>query len=325
MSLHQLGALLAVPKGSFPPSLVIGLGQKASLRPYTFPDTQDLLALAELMDNILTHSRVSAHAARIEKMASATMMSRGLAHDLNNLATPVSTFLHHMDGKVTANTPEAEVLTAAKHSLNVMQDYIQESLFFARQLIPHFSPVDAHELLASILRLSHERAAAASVRVVLSGEENFTFVADEALLKRLLQNLVFNSLDASQPGESIEVSASIAEGNQVSLRVTDHGQGIAPEIRDHIFEPYFTTKNSGNEHRGFGLGLAICQKIAELHGGKIVVSPDTVRGSVFTVLIPKGDALKVISAAAVDRSAIRAQPSHGTISSLASIGTMNGY
>ncbi len=222
MSRHQLGALLAVPKGSFPPSLVVGLGQKASLRPYTFPDIQGLLELAELMDNILTHSRVSAHAARLEKMASATMMSRALAHDLNNLATPVSTFLVHMEGKVMPDTSEAVVLADAKHSLRIMQDYIGESLFFARQLIPHLSLVDAHELLASVVRLSHDHATTIGVRVIVRCGENFTFLADGALLKRTLQNLIFNALDVSQPGDSIEISAFVSEGDQVSLRVSDH-------------------------------------------------------------------------------------------------------
>jgi len=300
---HQLGALLAVPKGSFPPSLLVGLGQKESLRPYTFPDIQGLLELAELMDNILSHTRAAAHAARIEKMASATMMSRALAHDLNNLATPVSTFLHYMEGKRTTDILEAKVLTDAKHSLKIMQDYIQESLFFARQLVPHLSSVDIHELLASVLRVSGERATAAGVQVVFRRDENISFIADEALLKRLLQNLIFNGLDASKPGDLIEVSASLAEGNQVSLRVTDRGSGIPPNIRDRIFEPYFTTKNSGNEHRGFGLGLAICQKIAELHGGRITLSSNTPNGSVFTVLLPAGDAARAVHHAGNDRPA----------------------
>jgi signal transduction histidine kinase len=290
LSRNQLGAILAVPRGSFPPSLVVALGQKASLRPYTYPDVKGLIELAELMDNILTHSRVSAHASRIEKLASAAMMSRGLAHDLRNLAAPISAFLLHMENKVTSDTLEAEVLNDAKHSLKVMQDYIQESLFFARQLVPHLAPVNIRGLLTSVLRLSRERAAAADIRVAIHCDESLILVADEALLTRLLQNLVFNSLDASPPGGLVELAAFVVEGNQVSLSVADHGPGIVPEIRDHIFEPYFTTKNTSKEHRGFGLGLAICQKIAELHGGRITMAPNMPNGSRFTVLLPANGA-----------------------------------
>src|SRR5690606_17303285 len=93
MRQNKLGALLAVPQGSSAPSLLVMLGLRHSRRPYTFPDIQLMLQLAELLDNILTHSHVAARTAKIEKMEAAAMMSRGLAHDLNNLATPVASFL----------------------------------------------------------------------------------------------------------------------------------------------------------------------------------------------------------------------------------------
>lgn len=291
---QKLGALLAVPKGSRPPSLVIGLGQKESLRPYTFPDMQVLLDLAELMDNILTHSRVATDAACIERMISATMISRGLAHDLNNLATPVSAFLIHMEGKVTPGTTEAIVLDDAKASIRVMQDYIQESLFFARRLVPSLALIDAHSLLKDVVRVSLERARHSAIQVVIRNEPNLTFVADLSLLRRLLQNLVFNGIDASANGSTIEISAILTEDQQICLQVADQGSGVPVEIRNRIFEPYYTTKDADSPHRGLGLGLAICQKIAELHEGRISVSANSPHGTVFTTRLPKKNAVPAL-------------------------------
>jgi signal transduction histidine kinase len=309
---HQLGALLAVPMGSLPPSLVISLGQKESLRPYTFPEIQALLELAELMDNILTHSRVATHAAHIERMNSATMISRGLAHDLNNLATPVSTFLHHMDERVTPGTIEAKVLADAKSSIRVMQDYIQESLFFARQLIPSFTVIHAHSVLSDVIRVSSERAHEKNIHVIIHEGPDFTFKADFSLLRRLLQNLIFNAIDASSQGEAIEISAIATDDQQVCWQVADHGTGIPPEVGNRIFEPYFTTKNVGSERRGLGLGLAICQKIAELHEGRILISANSPHGTVFTTTFPRRNIVPALPAAIGEEPTLNRKPSAPT-------------
>ena len=286
MALQKAGALLAVPQGSATPSLVIALGRRHSLRPYTYPDIQILLDLAELMDNILTHARVAARTTQIEKMESAAMMSRGLAHDLNNLATPVSTFLLHMETRVSAGTAEAEVLADAKHSIRVMQDYIRESLFFARRLVPDFQPVSSTELVTATIRVTQARAQMRGVDVVSGKTADFTFKADRALVQRLLQNLVFNGIDATPRGGQVTLSAATDDQDRICFSVSDQGSGVPTGIMNHIFEPYFTTKDTGNEVRGLGLGLAICKKISDLHHGTLGVGRSPSGGALFTISLP---------------------------------------
>jgi signal transduction histidine kinase len=283
---NNLGALLSVPRGDPHPSLLVALGQKVSLRPYTFPDIQILLALSELMDNILTHTRAAADAAQLRRLETAAMMSRGLAHDLSNLATPVSSFLLHMETRVDPGAPEAAVLADAKHSIGVMQQYIQESLFFTRTLVLKIESIAAHSLLMSVSRLSHERAKQQNVEIVIKSDQGFTFFADPSLVQRLLQNLTFNAVDASRANGKVELLASATNDGRTFLEVRDYGTGIAPEIIDHIFEPYFTTKESGRTLRGLGLGLAICHKIVDLHGGNIGVVSDVGQGTTFTITLP---------------------------------------
>jgi signal transduction histidine kinase len=72
----------------------------------------------------------------------------------------------------------------------------------------------------------------------------------------------------------------------MQFQVRDAGVGISPDIRDRIFEPYFTTKEFGEDVRGFGLGLTIAQKITHLHGGRISVASTLGKGTVFTVDLP---------------------------------------
>jgi signal transduction histidine kinase len=283
---HQLGALLAAPRGSPAPTLMVAFGHRASVRPYTYPEIQLLLELTELMDNILTHAHVAARNAEIERMESAAMMSRGLAHDLNNLATPVSTFLLHMEGKVAPGTPEAEVLTDAKHSIQVMQEYIRESLFFSRHLAPQLQNQSSAELLAATVNAVQARARSANVQLVVASGPDVTFAGDRVLMLRLLQNLVVNGIDASPAGGRVTLAAALLDGDRIALTVADDGPGVPPEIADRIFEPYFTTKDTGNKTRGLGLGLAISLKIGALHGGTIHVGRATSGGALFTVTLP---------------------------------------
>jgi signal transduction histidine kinase len=246
------------------------------------------------MDNVLSQAQVATRTAQLEKMEAAAMMSRGLAHDLNNLATPVSSFLLHMESRVTAGSPEAEVLDHAKHSIKVMQDYIRESLFFARKHVLLYEPVDSGEILSTVAKLTKERAALHGVTVVSLDNEPRLFTADRTLILRLLQNLVFNGIDATPRGGQVTLSASRADGGRIAFSVADQGHGVPPELMDRIFEPYFTTKDTGSDIRGLGLGLAISLKISGLHGGDLAVGKAPSGGAVFTFTLPVNPA-KLVS------------------------------
>ena len=97
-------------------------------------------------------------------------------------------------------------------------------------------------------------------------------------------------MDASTDGDTVDVEIAWLMKTEstrdwVRIRVTDHGSGIKPEYLDRIFQGYFTTKRTG-EDRGFGLGLAICRKIAALHGGNLVVSSEVGKGTIVNLDLP---------------------------------------
>jgi signal transduction histidine kinase len=89
------------------------------------------------------------------------------------------------------------------------------------------------------------------------------------LVQRLLGNLVSNSIDASTESQTVSVSVSRVGVNWVRFEVRDAGCGIPAEYISRVFDPYFTTKNFGQEAKGFGLGLTIAHKIVLLHRGVI--------------------------------------------------------
>jgi signal transduction histidine kinase len=281
--LQSVGLLLRAPCESSAPSLLIAFGPKAGEQPYTYPEIQRLQNVAELMDNILMHARVAEDAALKAKAEHLAMMSRGLAHDLKNLITPVSSFLVHTEGRFSPDGDEAEVHAAAKRSVRIMTDYVREALFFSERLAPKLERVAVGDLLRVVGEATAGHATSRGVQLKTTVPPDLELQADRVLLQRMLANLVNNAVDASHGGQTVELSADIGEAATVRIKVVDHGCGIPPEYLGRIFDAYFTTKEFGEEVRGFGLGLTISQKIAELHHGRILVASEVGRGTTMTV------------------------------------------
>jgi signal transduction histidine kinase len=283
---NSLGAAITVPRGSTSPTLLVVLGVKTNEWPCTYPEIRRLQNVAELMDNILTRSRFTDQAALQTRLEHLAMMSRGLAHDLKNLITPVSTFLIHTEGRYPADSAAAEVHAAAQRSVRIMTEYVREALFFADNLKPRMESVELENIFDRVREATAMRASDRGVRLAIALDAAPTTTADGVLLQRLLANLVNNAIDASTRGQLVRASAISLPDGQLRFQVVDEGVGIAPDLRARIFEPYFTTKEFGEEVRGFGLGLTIAQKIAHLHAGRISVESTPGKGTTFTVDLP---------------------------------------
>ncbi len=287
LTANALGVVVAIPQGSPSPALLVAVGVKANQWPFTYPEVQRLQGIGELMDNILTHSRLTADAALEAKMQHLAMMSRGLAHDLKNLITPIASFLVHTDGKFEAVSAEAEVHAAAKRSVRRMTDYVNEALFFSSRLKPRLERTEVSVLFDSVRELCGARAASREIQLAISEDGPVSLLADTVLLQRLLGNLVNNALDASAPGQVVTLRCTGAGPGRVRFEIADDGGGIPPENLARIFEPYFTTKQFGDDVRGFGLGLTICEKIVSLHQGTILVRSEPGHGTSVIVELPE--------------------------------------
>ena len=283
---HALGPAVTAPRGSHSPSLVLILGTKSTHWPFAYPEVQRLQNIAELIDNILTHAHLASKAALEARMQHLALMSRGLAHDLKNLITPISSYLVHTDGRHAAGSAEAEVHGAAQRSVRLMTDYVREALFFSSRLTPQFEEIDLARTFAAVRELSTARAAQRGVTVALEPGPPRRLIADAVLLQRMLGNLVNNAIDASAPGKTVTLRCIGAAPGGVRFEIVDDGCGIPAENLARVFEPYFTTKQFGDDVRGFGLGLTICEKIVNLHQGTILVRSEAGRGTTVAVELP---------------------------------------
>ena len=137
--------------------------------------------------------------------------------------------------------------------------------------------------MAAVLQVTESHAKRREVKVEVELTTDATLVADAVLIQRLMTNLEANALDASSAGSMVRIEASREPADRWRVRFSDRGSGIAPEHRERIFEPSFTTRVFGDDTWGFGLGLTICQRIAQLHEGAISVQSELNKGTTFAV------------------------------------------
>lgn len=209
--------------------------------------------------------------ARGERLATIGTLAASVAHEINNPIAFVHSNLNRLDemwDKDEGRDEVGEILAECREGTERVRGIVSDLLRLARSGDVRMEPVDLHETIAKVLPLargSARRRARLSTR--LAGVPRV--LGDERLLGQVVLNLVMNALQAIPEGtpetNSVSVSTS-CEGGGVRLVVADTGPGISEELRERIFDPFYTTRNEGT-----GLGLAVTRDIVARHQGSIQV------------------------------------------------------
>jgi signal transduction histidine kinase len=271
---------------------ILILGEKVSRDPFTRTDTWLLTALAENLALVMHQISLKNQITLNQELDLLGRMSRGMAHDLNNLTTPVWTLLQLIGEGVPTETLRTELVPVAIRNIHTMRAYIREALFFSENLRPDFQLGRLDALIHAVVDLGRQnRRKGKNVAFAVHAPEETLVEMDTVLIQRLLTNLLSNAVDATPEGGEVRVELvrlvkTEPTRDWLRIRVIDHGTGIPAEYLDRLFQPYFTTKKTGDENRGFGLGLAICRKIASLHGGSLTVQSEVGKGTVVSLDLP---------------------------------------
>jgi two-component system, NtrC family, nitrogen regulation sensor histidine kinase NtrY len=227
----------------------------------------------------------------LQKVSAWQEVARRLAHEIKNPLTPIQLAVQQLRSQYRGDDP------AYQRLLDTAGDVLGEEIGAIRRLVDDFSafaklpkvepsPVDLGALVEDFARAHPEWSAC--LRVVTPATR-VGALCDRMLLRRVLANLVENSIQAAtEAGRSPAVVVTAAVGGAPGtavLHVDDNGPGVAAETGSRVFDPYFTTKESGT-----GLGLAIVRKIVIDHGGDVTVAraPAPLGGARFTVVLPVG-------------------------------------
>ena len=220
-----------------------------------------------------------------ERMATIGETAGMVGHDLRNpLQAIVNTVylanmkLESLPDKATEKEELKVYLNTVDRQVNYMNKIVSDLLDYARPIHPEIMETSMHQLIQDIL-LSLEIPETIKVSEVVP--KKMKFEVDTVLMRRVLINLITNSIQAMPDGGKLEIKAS-KKAEDVFISVKDTGVGIREEDRPKLFQPLFTTKSKGQ-----GFGLPVCKRIVDAHGGVITVKSKVGEGTTVTVIIPQ--------------------------------------
>ena len=236
----------------------------------------------EAMEEINQKMQALAHHQRLETIGT---MTASIAHDFNNLLTPIMGY--------SIMTMEMLPADATDLQENLMEIY--DASVKAKDIVTrladltkkgneeNFKEIEIDEVIQSALKVTlPAKPKEVEVKANFNAEGEM-IKADRTQISQLVMNIVLNAYDAMrEKGGTLLVSTRIS-GEEVVIRFKDNGCGMDTETMSRIFDPFYTTKESG---KGTGLGLAIVAQIVETHGGKIYVDSEPGAGTEFRIYIP---------------------------------------
>lgn len=283
---REIGAMVVVSPLRMRASLVLTLGRKSNRWPYTYLEVQRLHSLAQLIDNIMAHSRLIEQSALKERLDHVELVARGFAHDLKNLMTPMLTLLQHVDAQFGSDGQKREIFLAAKQSSETMLEYLGDVNSLAAPKNLKFANIKMKLIAERVMQVASVAASRRSIKMICDIAEQLELKADEILIHRMMTNIIVNAMEAVADGGTICISSKLQGVDGVELAVEDNGRGIPVELRDKIFSPYFTTKQVNGSRFGAGIGLAICERVVQLHHGKMRIESRLNGGTRVCVTFP---------------------------------------
>jgi two-component system sensor histidine kinase PilS (NtrC family) len=247
-----------------------------------------------IFQDISDQKRIETLRLRAERLEGVAELSASLAHEIKNPLASIRSACEQLSRSPVTGSDEKTLAQLVMRESDRLSRLLSEFLDFARVRVARREPLDIAHLAAGAMRLALEHPDRPEhVTLTCDARENEFFVeGDEDLLHRAVFNLVLNALQASnERGEvRLEVEAASPDvldiGNSfaaggVALSVVDSGKGIPADIRDRMFDPFFTTRQGGS-----GLGLAVVHRAIDAHRGLVFVDSNA-SGTRFTIVLPR--------------------------------------
>jgi two-component system sensor histidine kinase HydH len=281
------GIVLPVFEGLYQPSGTPGLGPYFGAAFYTgimiaaskmgslLRETVDDMVQRYVLDQERT---LTLHA---EQSRTLTALSAEIAHELKNPLASVKGLAALVGRDLSGTT--AERMDVLRREVDRMQGILDEFLDYSRPLVPlQAEEVDVTALAREVAALHEGMAQQREVTLEVSPDVRVGHQADPRKLRAVLINLVQNAIEASPDGARVEIEVERRNDRGITVRVIDHGAGIAPHVAPKLFTVGATTKAKGN-----GLGLAVARGLARQHGGELELRGRKEGGTVAELVLPE--------------------------------------
>jgi len=254
-------------------------------------DSEFIGWLAVIRD-ITRLKQMEADMIKADKLESVGLLASGVSHDFNNILAIILGNVTILKMKLTSlDEKNLKKLDRIETAANRARDLTKQLMSFSKGNAPIKKSISAKNLIYESVDLA---TSGKPIKAEFSIEDDlWNILADEGQISQVLSNLIINAGHAMPQGGVVQVKAknvflsennifSLKKGNYVKIQIQDQGIGISKENLKKIFDPYFTTKKTGN-----GLGLATAFQIISKHGGKITVESDLGIGTTFFLYLPK--------------------------------------
>jgi two-component system NtrC family sensor kinase len=250
---------------------------------------------------------------QVEKAASLGKMAATVAHELNNPLSGILTYAKLVARRLRGQLPESEQRAAMLGDLELIRSesmrcgkIVRDLLTYARESKPEFQPAHLHEVIEHALKLvaHHTQLEQVETGTDLRLTDDLVVCDREQIVQALIA-LMVNAVEAMPQGGRLMLGTwEAAQPERVCLSVGDTGVGIPPDLKERIFDPFFSTKQ---ETKGVGLGLAVVYGIVQRHEGTISLTSAPGAGTTFTIELPR-DPTRAAEAAAPASLVGRALP-----------------
>ncbi|VVB94140.1 Chemotaxis protein CheY [uncultured archaeon] len=262
--------------------------------------TEDGTFFTGIIRDITEKKRLEAQLLRKQRMESIGTLAGGIAHDLNNILTPIMLSLQMLKEKFKDESSQ-KVLDILEKNSQRGADLIKQVLSFSRGVEGEHKPLQIMNQISEIEKILKETFPR-NIEIRTDVQKDLSTISgDVTQMHQVLMNLCVNARDAMPDGGILNITASnffldenyarmhneAKVGSYVTIAVSDTGVGISPEILDRIYDPFFTTKEFG---KGTGLGLSTALAIVKSHGGFINVDSKVGKGTAFKVYLPSARA-----------------------------------
>lgn len=259
----------------------------AHLQVFPVQTGEELSNIVLLIRDMSESEQIRTRTQQLEQRALLGEITAIFAHEVRNPVNNISTGLQLMEMNLPENDINRELVARLQGDCNRLTHLMESVLAFAKPMEYKIAPIDLNRLLKQLLERWHPRMTRLGINLVYNVEENIPqALADGRALDQVFTNLLSNAINAmkDQPGGTlavrIETTGEAGGKPWVHISISDTGPGIPPEVREKVFEPFFTTSPQGT-----GLGLSISKRIILAHKGKIDVESFP-GGTIFTVQIP---------------------------------------
>ena len=241
-----------------------------------------------IMDDITERVELESQLSQADKLSSIGLLAAGVAHEVNTPLAVISSYAQMLAKQLQGDPQKSALLEKVTRQTFRASEIVNNLLNFSRTSGTEFTEVDVNKIISDTLALLEHQFRTARIRVHDElGEHLPTIHGNAGRLQQVFLNLFLNARDAMANGGMLRVTTANGEG--VSVSVSDTGTGIAQEHIHRIYDPFFTTKTTpreGQQSRGTGLGLSVTYGIIQEHAGKIRVESRPGEGTTFYLDFP---------------------------------------